>query len=208
MVRTRGTTLVELLVVMAVWSFIMVAVLSFYVYGTKVSRRHEAMSAELRAVQQVADKFNTVLRDAELIEVQQFPPTILFRRVDERQPYLPGCLLPNWTPQLEFIGIGPDVRRVGNGADPNTCKENAVLIGRLGNPGQAIMQLPSGMIGELRLTKGLLILSFNNPKTSLPQASPSPTDSYEKLESKGWKPMNHYFQFRGLTAQTRYRGQP
>ena len=40
----RATTLIELLVVMSVWAFIMVAVLGFYIFGTKVNRRYDQMS--------------------------------------------------------------------------------------------------------------------------------------------------------------------
>lgn len=204
----RGTTLVEVLVVMSVWCFILVAILGFYIYGTKINKRNDQVSAEIRAVQQVADKFNTVLRNADLLEVIQFPPTVLFRRVEENAPCLPGCMLPNWNTETEFISIYPDARRAGSAADPKTCKDNAIYTGIYGKPGQVIMQLPTGLIAELRLAKGLMILSFNNPQPSSPYALPTPgfKDQYEALESHQWKPMNHYFQYRGLTSRTRYSG--
>ena len=206
MVRRSGTTLVELLVVMSVWSFIMVAVLGFYIYGTKVNKRNDQMSAEIRAVQQVADKFNTVLRNADLLEVIEFPPTVIFNHTDEEAPSLPGCLLPNWTSHTEFIAIYPDPKRAGPQANPMTCKQNAIYRGIYGQPGRVLMQLPDGLIGAMKLYKGTLILSFNNPQTSQPQDLPTPKDQYEAVESRGWQPMNHYFCFRGLTSRTLYRG--
>lgn len=209
--RNRGTTLAELLVVMSVWAFIMVAVLGFYIYGTKVNRRYDQMSQELRAVQQVADKFNTVLRHAILLEVIQFPPTVKFIREEEVFPSLPGCLLPNIRAQTEFIGIGPDIKRVGAQADPGTCKDNAIYLGTLGQKGQILMQLPHGLIAEARILKSgpLLMLSFNNPSRSQPQTVPAPTGQsvpLEALESTHWQPVNHYFQYRGLTGATIYTG--
>ena len=84
MVKPRlAATLVELLVVMSVWAFVMTAVLSFYIYATKINRRNDQMSAQIRAVQQVADKFNTVLRHANIREVHQFPPVVVFNRLEE-----------------------------------------------------------------------------------------------------------------------------
>ena len=204
----RGTTLIELMVVMTVWAFIMMAVLGFYIFGTKVNRRYDQMSGELRAVQQVADKFNTVLRHAILLEVVQFPPSVIFNRAEEFFPSLPGCLLPNVRARTEFIGIAPDARRAGLGADPGTCKDNAIYLGLYGQPGQVIMQLPHGLIAEARVVKGLLMLSFNNPSLSQPVASPTPGSikDLSEINSRAWAPVNHYFQYRGLTSATRYGG--
>ncbi|MBN9418175.1 MAG: prepilin-type N-terminal cleavage/methylation domain-containing protein [Candidatus Eremiobacteraeota bacterium] len=208
--KKRGTTLIELLVVMAVWSFILVAVLSFYIYGTKVNRRYDQMSQELRAVQQVADKFNQVLSHAVLLEVIQFPPSVIFTREEEVFPALPGCLLPNIKAQTEFIGIAPDTKRVGATADPRTCKDNAIYLGTLGQRGQVIMQLPHGLIAEARILKGgpLLMLSFNSPSRSQPEIIPASEQpgQLENADTASWKPLNHYFQYRGLTGATRYTG--
>ena len=204
----RGTTLIELLVVMSVWAFIMVAVLGFYIFGTKVNRRYDQMSQELRAVQQVADKFNTVLRQATLLEVVQFPPSVIFDRAEESFPSLPGCLLPNVRTRTEFIGIAPDPRRVGAAADPGTCKDNAIYLGLYGQPGQVIMQLPHGLIAEARIVQGLLMLSFNNPSRSQPVAGSTPAGEVKDMSelNSSWAPVNHYFQYRGLTKQTKYFG--
>lgn len=209
--KKRGTSLAELLVVMSVWAFIMVAVLGFYIYATKVNRRYDQMSQELRAVQQVADKFNTVLRHATLLEVIQFPPTIKFIREEEVFPSLPGCLLPNLRAQTEFIGIAPDSKRAGSLVDPGTCKDNAIYLGTLGQRGQVIMQLPHGLIAEARILKPgpVLMLSFNGPSRSQPQTVAPPTGQsveVEALESTHWQPVNHYFQYRGLTGTTVYTG--
>ena len=210
MVKRRGTTLIELMVVMSVWAFIMVAVLGFYIYGTKVNRRYDQMSQELRAVQQVADKFNLVLSHAVLLEVHQFPPTIVFTREEEQFPALPGCLLPNMKAQTEFIGIAPDHKRVGDGADPKTCKDNAIYLGQMGQKGQAIMQLPHGLIAEARIEKKgpvFLMLCFNTPSTTqAPVATAQGQSVQVDAMNSTWAPINHYFQYRGLTGSTIYTG--
>ncbi|MBS2034929.1 hypothetical protein JST97_08070 [bacterium] len=204
--RGRGTTLVELLVVMSVWTLIMVAVLGFYIYATRVHRRYDQMSQELRSIQQVADKFNTVLRHANLLAVYQFPPTIIFSREEESFPSLPGCLLPNVRAQLEFIGIAPDTKRAGLTADPRTCKDNAIYLGFWGQRGQILQQLPHGIIAEAQLVQGLLMLSFNNPSRSqqLPLPNAGEIKDMSQLNSQQWQPVNHFFQFRGLTSSTRF----
>lgn len=198
--RTRATTLLELLVVMAVWSFIMAAVLGFYVYGTKISRNQDEHSKKLRALQQVADKFNTVLRNSQIREVIQFPPAVLFQRVDDTFPLLPDCLLPNWNSQTEFIGIAPDNKKSGPASDPTTCLSNAVYLGRYGTPGTKVMELPSGMIGEFRVYGRVLLLSFNNPKSET-----QPILNLLQSQPKPLEPLNHYFQFRGLREGVRFR---
>lgn len=204
--RRRATTLVELLVVMSVWTFIMVAVLGFYIYATRVHQRYDKMSQELRAVQQVADKFNTVLRHANLQAVYQFPPTVIFSREEEIFPTLPGCLLPNVRAQVEFIGIAPDGKRAGLGADPRSCRDNAIYVGLWGQKGQVVQQLPHGIIAEAQLVQGLLMLSFNNPSRS--QSLPAPPGGeirdLSQLNTQQWQPINHFFQFRGLSQSTRY----
>ena len=133
---------------------------------------------------------------------------MIFNRAEESFPSLPGCLLPNVRTRTEFIGIAPDARRAGVGADPGNCKDNAIYLGLYGQPGQVIMQLPHGLIAEARVVKGLLMLSFNNPSLSQPVASPTPGSikDLSEINSRAWAPVNHYFQYRGLTSATRYAG--
>lgn len=205
--RKHGTTLIELLVVMSVWMFIMVSVLGFYIYATRVHKRYDQMSQELRAVQQVADKFNTVLRHANLLVVNQFPPSVVFSREDESFPSLPGCLLPNLHPSVEFIGIAPDSKRVGTDADPRSCRDNAIYVGLFGQKGHVIMQMPHGLIAEAKIVQGLLMLSFNNPSRSQQVVPPPQSHNIKdlsELNSALWQPINHYFQYRGLTEKTIY----
>ncbi|MFN8611431.1 MAG: hypothetical protein U0931_28050 [Vulcanimicrobiota bacterium] len=203
--RRRGTTLIELLVVMSIWTLIMVAVLSFYIYATRVHQRYDRMSQELRAVQQVADSFNTVLRHANLVAVYQFPPTVVFSREEESFPSLPGCLLPNVRAQLEFIGIAPDSKRAGL-TDPRSCRDNAIYQGLWGQRGQLLQQLPHGVIAEAQIVQGLLMLSFNNPSRSkqLPPPPSGEVKDLSQINSAQWQPINHFFQYRGLGSGTKY----
>ncbi len=202
----RGTTLLELLVVMSLWSFIMVAVLGFYIYGTRVNQRYQKVSEEIRAVRQVAERFHTHLDNAQLLYVQQFPPTICFDRTEGDLPHIPGCLLANLSPQTEYIGIAPDPRRAPDKlTDPGHCRDNMLYLGRAGHS-EVLMPLPTGLIAELRLKGNVLILSFNNPSQSVIPPETLAQDQYEKLESQRWQPMNHYFQFRGVGSWTQYQG--
>lgn len=200
--RSSGTTLIELLVVMSVWIFVLTAILGFYIYATKINRKNDKMSAQLRAVQQIADKMNTVLRHADIREVYAFPPTVIFNRLEEDVLHIPGALLPNLRPETEFIGLAPDPRRAGANADPRTCQSNALYLGKIGQPGYPLMQLPDGVIAAFQLTDGLLIMKFNHPQFGEGGAPEPAQDPYKAVSDARWTPINHYFTYRGLaTAQ-------
>jgi hypothetical protein len=196
--RRRAATLFELLVVMAVWSFIMVTVLGFYVYGTKVTRKNDQLSYEIRTIQKIADKFNTLLEDADILAVHSFPPKVIFRRTDAQAPCPNGVLLPNWHSQLEFISIEPDPVRNKGVVAPENCLHNAVFVGYDGQPGRVLMQIPSGLLAEARVLYSTLILSFNNPAPNDTRALIQATPLTPGQKSPWMAPMNHYFQFRGL----------
>ncbi len=200
----RGTTLAELLVVMAIWSSLMVAILGFYAYGTKVSARYDKASQEIRVVQLLADKINSFCRDAYILEVIQFPPTLLVQRVQEN-PLLPDGLLANLRPTLEYLSIGPDPKRTKPEETPMTSAYNAVMTGIYGQPGEVLLPLLRGMRAELRLTNGILILSCNNPLEGQPLGLP-PMGEMPPRRPEDRIPLNHFFEFRGLTPTTGYMG--
>ncbi|MBX3167782.1 MAG: type II secretion system protein [Candidatus Eremiobacteraeota bacterium] len=202
--KYRGATLAELLVVMSIWSFLMVAILGFYAYGTKVSTRYDKASQEIRVVQLLADKINTFGRNAYILEVIQFPPTLLVQRIQEN-PLQPDCLLANLRPTMEFLCIGPDPKRTPPEETPMTSAYNAVLTGIYGQPGEVSLPLPRGMRAEFRLTNGILILSCNNPLEGQPLGLP-PLAELPARRPEDRLPLNHFFEFRGLSPTTRYMG--
>lgn len=96
----RGTTLVELLVVMAIWSAVMTAVLGFYIYGTRVSQRYDALSQQLREVQALQERLCGPLTQALIREVV-VGDRPAFRFVRCKEP----SFLPDWTSQDEILAI-------------------------------------------------------------------------------------------------------
>ena len=203
----RATTLLELLVVMAVWSFIMVTILGFYAYGTRMTRKHDQLSQEIRAIQKIADKFNTLLEDADVLTIYSFPPKVAFRRTDSKVPCPQGVLLPNWNSQIEVISIEPDPLRNKGVVAPENCFHNALFVGVEGQPGKVVMQIPSGLLAESRLLYNTLILSFNNPQPNDSRAAISVPMLDPKGKSLWMAPMNHYFHFRGMSkARTTFVG--
>lgn len=191
--RPGGTTLLELLVVMSVWSFIMVAVLAFYIYGTRVNRRHGEMSEQIRAIQQVADKYNSYLRNGRVLDVQRFPPKIYFDRVDEAMPVMPGVLLPNYKVQSEWLRIGPDPGRTAASTAPEACVVNALFVGT-GDKEDLVVQLPAGLVVTHRFVGGVLMLEFNE-REWLSQHVYTPE---QQQQMKRWSQMNLYLQYRGM----------
>lgn len=216
MKRRRGSTLLELLIVMSVWSFIMVAVLGFYIYGTRVNKKHGQMSEEIRAVQQIADKLNSYLRNAYVIDVRQFPGRIAFDRVEDGMPVMPGVLLPNWQQNSEWLRFGPDPARTSADADVNTCLVNALFIGG-GDAGSAnsngtgedvVMQLPAGLIPDFLLKNGLLFLELNETSRVQRALAGLPRNGEEARQLLRWQAMNHYLQYRGMGAGTGFTPNP
>lgn len=202
--KHRAATLVELLVVMSIWSFLMVAILGFYAYGTKVSTRYDKASQEIRVVQLLADKINTFCRNAHILQVIQFPPTLLVQRVQEN-PLMPDCLMANLRPTMEYLSIGPDPKRTRPEDTPMTSAYNAVMTGLYGQPGEVALPLPRGMRAEFRLTNGILILSCNNPLEGQALGLP-PMGELPPRRPEDRLPLNHFFEFRGLSPSTRYMG--
>jgi hypothetical protein len=197
----QGTSLLELLVVMCVWSFIMVAVLGFYIYGTRVNRRHGQMSEEIRAVQQVADKCNSYLRNARVLEVHRFPAKIYFDRVEEDAPTMPGVMLPNYKADTEWLRIGPDPARTGAGADPVSCVTNALFVGNAAGE-DVVVQLPAGLVVTTRFVGGVLMLEFNEKEWMEKHVFPPE----QQPSIRRWSQMNLYLQYRGMTQSTGFIG--
>ncbi|MEW6278562.1 MAG: hypothetical protein AB1758_08080 [Candidatus Eremiobacterota bacterium] len=70
MVR-RGTSLVELMVVVFVFSLLMTLILGFYVHASSVTRKRDAQSQQYRRITQTLDKVETLLQEARVFGVYQ-----------------------------------------------------------------------------------------------------------------------------------------
>lgn len=66
----RGATLVELMVALALFSSVLVVVLSFYLEANKVNARKERDSKQFRRAIEVMDRIDTRLRNALVFDVE------------------------------------------------------------------------------------------------------------------------------------------
>ena len=68
--RRRGTTLIELMVVMTIFLGMMAAIMSFYVSAEQANKKHEQVSEEYRAAIQATLRVETLLQYARIFEVR------------------------------------------------------------------------------------------------------------------------------------------
>lgn len=126
MVRRRGSTLAEMLVVLFVFSLMMVLILSFYIEGTKVTSRQDKTSAAYRRVLQVLDRVQTLLAYSRVYEVQG--DHVVFSRLSESAP-LDAFGRPNWDPPQTLVSV----------VDPRTLRLQLVV--REGTTTRLLMQM-------------------------------------------------------------------
>jgi type II secretory pathway pseudopilin PulG len=200
-VRSRGTTLIELMVVMAVWSTIMVAVLGFYIYGTKVNRKNDEMSEQIRTMQLVADKLNSYLRNSCVTRVDRYPAKVVFDRVEEGQESMPGVLLPNLRPSSEYLRFGPNPKYKALDSDPRLCVHNALFYGTAGRE-EIVVQLPPGLVFEfVPVPAGLIFVQMNDREKVRTMLLEIPANSPDAALLKRWKPVNHYLYYPTLVLK-------
>lgn len=166
----RGTTLSELLVVMGIWAAIMSAVLGFYVYGTRVSQRYDALSQQLREVQQLYDRMVGRLTHAVVLEVVLGnQPAIRYVRSRSEAALRPEGLLPNWTDQDEILAIVPDPVRLNarqmelhGTADSKMCFYNRLVLQEEGRV-STLLQLTDGMLVSFEPAAGAVLMQVKVP---------------------------------------------
>lgn len=159
----RGTTLAELLVVLGIWSAIMSAVLGFYVYGTRVSQRYDALSQQLREVQQLYDRMVGRLTHAVVLQVVLGNcPAIRYQRSRSEAALRPEGLLPNWTDQDEILAIVPDPAR----HQARQMELHGSVDAKLSFYNRLVLQEEGRVSTLLQLTDGMLV-SFESGPTSV-----------------------------------------
>lgn len=95
----KGTTLVELLVVMTLFSLIMTAILAFYIEASKVTRSQDLYSGNYRRLLAAADRIEALTAYSRIYKVSA--DKIIFSRCPEQLPLRQG--LPNWQSQASTI---------------------------------------------------------------------------------------------------------
>lgn len=189
----RGTTLIELMVVMAIWSAVMSAVLGFYIYGTKVSKRQDVLSQQLREVQSLYDLIVGRITHAVIREVRTGnTPAIVYVRTRSEQALMVDGLLPNWTPQDEILAVIP---------------RNAVPTGPLSFENQLVVQengvvsvvstLPVGMLVSFEATPPDLLMQVKVPQLSSQMPDLKTVDVAEMYSDSRWRKITRAFLVNG-----------
>ncbi len=102
--RSPGTTLAEMLVVLAVFSTLMVLILGFYIEGSRVTARQEHSSASYRRVLQVLDRVETLLAFSRVYHVQA--DQVVFSLLPTTSPLALG--VPDWGGQARTLVVKRD----------------------------------------------------------------------------------------------------
>lgn len=191
--RRGGTTLIELMVVMAIWAAVMSAVLGFYIYGTKVSKRQDVLSQQLRQVQALYDRMvgritNAVIREVRLGN----QPVIVYVRTRTEEALLVNGLLPNWTPQDEILAIVPQ--------DPAfsglLCFQNQLVV-QENNQVSVLMKLPVGMLVSFEQDPTNVLMQVKVPELGSHAPDLKTVNVADMYEDKRWRKITRCFLLNG-----------
>lgn len=191
--RRRGTTLIELMVVMAIWAAVMSAVLGFYIYGTKVSKRQDVLSQQLRQVQMLYDRIVGRITHAVIREVRLGnSPVIIYVRTRTDDAILVDGLLPNWTPHDEILAIVPQ--------DPafsgQLCFQNQLMV-QENNQVNVLMKLPVGMIVTFVQDPTDVLMEVKVPELSSQAPDLKTVNVADMYEDKRWRKISRSFLING-----------
>ncbi len=189
----RGTTLIELMVVLAIWSAVMSAVLGFYIYGTKVSKRQDVLSQQLREVQSLYDLIVGRITHAVIREVRAGnTPAIVYVRTRSEQALMVDGLMPNWTPQDEILAVVP-CNAVPSGmlsfSNQLVVQENGVL--------SVVSTLPVGMLVSFEATPPDLLLQVKVPQLSSQMPDLKTVDVAAMYSDSRWRKITRAFLVNG-----------
>lgn len=84
----RGTTLVETLVVVFIFSLLTTVILTFFAFASRASRHHEDLSENYRAMLIVLDKVETMLQGSRILFCDQ--RQLVYLPINPRQPVMAG----------------------------------------------------------------------------------------------------------------------
>ncbi len=191
--RKRATTLIELMVVMAIWAAVMSAVLGFYIYGSKVSKRQDVLSQQLRQVQALYDRIVGRITHAVIREVRPGnQPVIVYVRTRTEDALLIEGLLPNWTPQDEILAIVPQ--------DPAfsgpLCFQNQLVL-QENNQVSVLMKLPLGMLVSFEEYLNDVLMQVKVPELSSKAPDMRTVDVADMYDDKRWRKITRCFLVNG-----------
>lgn len=189
----RGTTLVELMVVMAIWAAVMSAVLGFYIYGSKVSKRQDALSQQLRQVQALYDRIVGRITHAVVREVRLGnQPALIYVRTRTEDALMVNGLLPNWTPQDEILAIVPQ--------DPAftgpLCFQNQLVV-QENNQVSVLMKLPVGMLVSFQQDLTDVLMQVKVPVLGSQAPDLKTVHVADMYEDKRWRNIARCFLING-----------
>lgn len=87
---TRGTTLVELMVVLTIFVSMLAIIMSFYVEAQQANKKHEKVSEEYRAAMQATMRIESLLQYARVYEVRKDQVVYAAPKVDQGMPTIKG----------------------------------------------------------------------------------------------------------------------
>lgn len=191
--KRRGTTLIELMVVMAIWAAVMSAVLGFYIYGTKVSKRQDVLSQQLREVQMLYDRIVGRITHAIIREVRLGnQPAIVYVRTRTEDALLVNGLFPNWTPQDEILAIVPQ--------DPAfsgpLCFQNQLVV-QENNQVNVLMKLPVGMLVSFEQDPTDLLMQVKVPELGSKAPDLRTVNVADMYDDKRWRKITRCFLLNG-----------
>jgi prepilin-type N-terminal cleavage/methylation domain-containing protein len=133
--RRRGTTLIELLTVMTIFSVLMSLILGFYIYAYRVSGSRDRLSAAYRKMITIMDKVETLLANSKVI--YENTSEVVFCPMNATQPLLKGGW-PNWSPPTTLL-VTPASKTANSGYQllARTSDSKTSVVGLVG-PGEAI----------------------------------------------------------------------
>jgi len=107
--KARGTSLLELLIVMSIWSMLLIVIIGFHAQSNILTRRHDALSGEYRILREFFDTVDSLVTHSKLVAVHNFraegvTPSILLHRPDLSKPVLEGGLV-NWVESEELLTV-------------------------------------------------------------------------------------------------------
>lgn len=198
----RGTTLIELMVVMAIWAAIMSAVLGFYIYGTKVSKRQSVLSQQSREVQELYNMIVGRITHAVVTDIYLgLQPALVYVRTRSESALLVDGLLPNWKPQDEILAVVADTGRLESKAQSlGLC---SMLVVQENNQVSTLYKMPTGMIASFEKDPtGKVFLQVKVPKLSSQAPDMKQVDVADMYADSRWRKVTRSFLVKGWRGAT------
>jgi type II secretory pathway pseudopilin PulG len=124
--KRSGTTLVELMVVMGMFSMLTGVLLYFFAFASRATRSHENLSQKQREMLRVLDRIEVLLADSTVLYFSG-NNQVVFTKLNVASPILPGGW-PNFQSKARTI--------VARSSEPNGTKLNQLYLVENGKESQ------------------------------------------------------------------------